>query len=534
MLLFPEDPVAAAPKILDRSAQIFPQQSGGFVVGPMAELGWGSQAGFVKANLGIVLALPDPQASSSSARCRSAYPRPTSIRACASSTCAPRSSASSRPITSAHLSLANSKIAAITVLGRHRPADPLERRRGFALSVGGFFPKYTPPPELADLQRIASQLSPPVAWLKCAPKPTSRSPATPCSSAASVRFSADLGVGRGKAWLGVDALFQWSPRFYFIFLVDAGIEIKAFGETVAGVTFHGELSGMQPWHLEGHARPTILFWDVERRHRADRMGRRDTSTAPAVSPAGGRGRSARRDDERGRRNCPPAPTRWRASSRTTPRRCSCIRSASLEVKQLSRPARDRDRSHRLEPGDVAPRESRQSQGRRHRRRRGVACDGPVRARPLHQHAQDEQASSPTSRSFRAACGSSREPARASAPRVGDYAWEHRLSARGVRAAITALWQLPSARRVSRSRTDAVAQAARMRGNPYCCRRRQRRVGAVTVEPRGEWRSGAWTTGARSPAPAEAMTRHRAQRFCDELAASARQRDGMVRPRVVLA
>ena len=40
---------------------VFPAQQGGFVVGPIAELGWGSQAGFVKARIGIVLSLPDPK-----------------------------------------------------------------------------------------------------------------------------------------------------------------------------------------------------------------------------------------------------------------------------------------------------------------------------------------------------------------------------------------------------------------------------------------------------------------------------------------
>src|SRR6516164_6050273 len=37
-LLFPDDPIAAAPKILDRLGAIFPFLAGGFVVGPIAEL----------------------------------------------------------------------------------------------------------------------------------------------------------------------------------------------------------------------------------------------------------------------------------------------------------------------------------------------------------------------------------------------------------------------------------------------------------------------------------------------------------------
>jgi len=38
---------------------------------------------------------------------------------------------------------------------------------------------------------------------------------TPCSSAGRSRSRPISAVVEGKAWLGVDALFQWSPRFYF-------------------------------------------------------------------------------------------------------------------------------------------------------------------------------------------------------------------------------------------------------------------------------------------------------------------------------
>ena len=60
-VLFPDDPVAEAPKILDQVAHVFPPHEGGFVVGPIVELGWGSQAKIVEAKIGVILALPDPK-----------------------------------------------------------------------------------------------------------------------------------------------------------------------------------------------------------------------------------------------------------------------------------------------------------------------------------------------------------------------------------------------------------------------------------------------------------------------------------------
>ena len=58
--MFPADPVAAAPAILNTLQTVFPLQKDGFVVGPMIKVGWGRPISFATATLGIVLSLPDP------------------------------------------------------------------------------------------------------------------------------------------------------------------------------------------------------------------------------------------------------------------------------------------------------------------------------------------------------------------------------------------------------------------------------------------------------------------------------------------
>ena len=266
MLLFPEDPVASAPKILDRLAQVFPPQPGGFVIGPMLELGWGSQAGFVKARLGVVLALPDPrivilgalQIGVPSADIDPKL-RIVDLRAEIFGEITP-------DYFLLIVSLAGSKIAGISVSGDIGLLIRWGGGAAFALSAGGFHPKYTPPPELGDLKRIALQMAPPVPILKVRAEAYFAVTGNSIQFGGGVWFSADLGVVSGEAWLTVDALFQWAPRIYFVFLVECGVTIKAFGATVAGVTFRGELvrhtavasrrpcRGQDPV-LEGQARP---------------------------------------------------------------------------------------------------------------------------------------------------------------------------------------------------------------------------------------------------------------------------------------
>jgi hypothetical protein len=283
-ILFPSDPIAAAPKMLDRIGKIFPKSDGAVVVGPIAELGWGSQTGFVKAKIGIMLALPDPMLVILGVA-NVVVPSPevpenlriVDLHAELMVVITPEYAL-------VRVSLVKSKIAQMTVSGDFALFIRWLGGAEFVISAGGFFPKFTPPPEVAGLRRITIELSPPIKWITVRAEAYFAITANTVQFGGKVTIIADLGVVGGKAWIGLDALFQWSPRFYFIFLIDAGIEITAFGETVAGVTFRGELSGMKPWRLEGHASVEILFWDVDFDLGPIEWGDKDTSIAAEVSP----------------------------------------------------------------------------------------------------------------------------------------------------------------------------------------------------------------------------------------------------------
>ncbi len=138
-VLFPEDPVSEAPKLLEKVAHVFPARDGGFVVGPIVELGWGSQAKFVELKLGVVLALPDPAVVILGAL----RVRPPVKDAPITDLRADLFVA----ITPDHLlvfaSLRDSKIAGFTVEGDLGLYVQWAGEGGFELSVGGFHPEYT-------------------------------------------------------------------------------------------------------------------------------------------------------------------------------------------------------------------------------------------------------------------------------------------------------------------------------------------------------------------------------------------------------
>src|SRR5690606_9079797 len=58
-VLFPTDPVADAPEIIDTFSAIFTPAEGRYVFGPVVQIGWGTPA-LITAELGIVIELPDP------------------------------------------------------------------------------------------------------------------------------------------------------------------------------------------------------------------------------------------------------------------------------------------------------------------------------------------------------------------------------------------------------------------------------------------------------------------------------------------
>ena len=283
-LLFPDDPVAQAPKILDKLGAIFPPQPGAFVVGPIALLGWGSQAGFVEAKLGIVLCLPDPKIVLLGA-VEIAVPSPhvkddakiVDLRAEIFGEFTPE-------YLLLLISLNNSKVARIPISGdlglfiRWAGGEP-----AFALSVGGFFPKYKAPAELSDMRRVAIDLSP-AKWLSLRAEGYFAITSNSVQFGGMIRLSADLEVASAKAWLSIDALFQWSPHFYFAVIIDAGIEVKAFGVTVCGVTFHGELEGTRPWRIQGRATVEILWWDVDVDIGPHEWGEREVEPGVQLSP----------------------------------------------------------------------------------------------------------------------------------------------------------------------------------------------------------------------------------------------------------
>ncbi|HWH95694.1 MAG TPA: DUF6603 domain-containing protein [Baekduia sp.] len=253
-VLFPDDPVAEAPKILDQVAKVFPPREGGFVVGPIVELGWGSQAKIVEAKIGLVLSLPDPKIILLGAvRVRA----PSKLTPVTDFRCEVYGE-----ITADRLlliaSLRDSKIAGIAISGDLGLLIQWGGGGDFALSVGGFHPAYTPPDALKSLERLTMDLSPP-AVVKIIIKAYFAVTAGAVMAGVRGDLNADVGVASAHAWLQLDMIFRWVPRFGFAINLEFGIDIEVFGCSFASISFKGSLEGTAPWKIEGTATVDVWF-----------------------------------------------------------------------------------------------------------------------------------------------------------------------------------------------------------------------------------------------------------------------------------
>jgi hypothetical protein len=256
-IMFPPDPVAAAPAILSTLEAVLPLEHGAIVIGPMIEIGWGRPVSFLTAQLGVILSLPDPRIVIIG-RVRIALPAPElpiiDLRATVYG-----------EITPDHLLvlvlLDGSRIATFTVFGS---IGILLRWGGspeIAVSAGGFHPRYDPPRELTGMQRLGMDLSPPAIL-------TLRSEAYFAVTSNSVQLGsriemgADLDVAEISGHFGFDALIVFAPHFMFLAQVGIGLTVRVSGQTVGGVQMQLDLSGPAPWRAHGSAEVEILLATV--------------------------------------------------------------------------------------------------------------------------------------------------------------------------------------------------------------------------------------------------------------------------------
>jgi hypothetical protein len=253
-ILFPVDVVANAPRIISDLQRVFPAQSGLFLVGPMAELGWGTPT-LISLELGLMLDLPRPIVVIVGIL-RAALP------------------ADEIPILFLQVSfvgiidfgagrfqfdasLYDSHVLSFPLTGDMAVRVYWKADANLLLTVGGFNPAYTPPPmNLPQLARLAIVLF--------QGNPSVRAEAYFAITSNTVQFGArfevsySLSVFSVNGFLALDVLINFEP-FHFVADVAGMIAVKTGGHALFSIQLQLTLEGPTPWHAKGQASFEIGF-----------------------------------------------------------------------------------------------------------------------------------------------------------------------------------------------------------------------------------------------------------------------------------
>jgi hypothetical protein len=254
-ILFIEDPVKNAARVVSTLDRVFPLAPDRLLIGPLAEISWGSPP-IVKIRLALLLEIPQPVRAALLAALSALLPDEED------------------PVVELHVdaigvldlgrgelaldaSLHHSRLLEFTLTGDMALRLNWGYAPTFLLSVGGFHPKFTPPAGLRPLNRVALTLT-------GSDNPRVRFETYLALTSNTIQMGARVTVYAEAAGFGVDgggafdALIQWSP-----FAVDVSFQawVRIFGPTgtLLAAQLAVEVAGPQPWHVTGVAEFHFLF-----------------------------------------------------------------------------------------------------------------------------------------------------------------------------------------------------------------------------------------------------------------------------------
>ena len=265
-VLFPQNVIENASRILSDLNQVFPVQPERFIFGPMARLGWGTPT-LITIDLGLLIEIPDPVRVLILGVVRATLPDEKARLLQLQVNFLGVIDFEAQRL-SFDASLYDSKLLTYTLSGDMAVRLSWGAEPDFLLSVGGFHPSYQPPPlNLPVLRRLSLQLiagDNPRMTLETYFAVTSNT----VQFGAKIELLAKAGSFSVYGFLSFDVLFQFNP-FYFIALISAKLALRAGGSEIASISIDFTLEGPTPWHAKGTAKLKIC-WFLTIKVRFDR------------------------------------------------------------------------------------------------------------------------------------------------------------------------------------------------------------------------------------------------------------------------
>ncbi len=257
-IMFPQDVVANAQKIISDLKTYFPVEEGKFLIGPMAKIGWGTPT-LISISLGIIIEIPGNIAILGVIKI--ALPDEEAALLILQVNFIGAIEFDKERLWF-FASMFGSRVLFITIDGEMGLLIAWGGSAEFVSSIGGFHPVFNPPPlPFPNPVRISFNILN-ESWGKV------RVMGYFAVTSNTVQFGARVEIYFGFSALSVnghiafDALFQFSP-FYFIIAISASFSVKVFGAGLFSVRVKMSLEGPTPWRVKGTGSISILFFDID-------------------------------------------------------------------------------------------------------------------------------------------------------------------------------------------------------------------------------------------------------------------------------
>jgi hypothetical protein len=257
-VMFPQDIIANAPRIISDLRAFFPPQQDMFLIGPMAKIGWGTPT-LLSVSLGIILEIPSINITILGV-IKVVLPTEEADILRLQVNFIGRLEPANKLLWF-YAELYDSRVLFITLEGGMGLLVRWGDQANFVVSVGGFHPRYNPPPlPFPSPPRLAvSILNESYARIRVEAYFAVTSNSVQFGAHAELFFGLDEFCIEGH--LGFDALFQFDP-FFFSFGLSISLSVKVFGIGLFSVGFSGLLEGPTPWHIEGRGSISVLFFSI--------------------------------------------------------------------------------------------------------------------------------------------------------------------------------------------------------------------------------------------------------------------------------
>jgi hypothetical protein len=277
-ILFPEDPILNANKIITDSETVFPIHEGRFIIGPMVKLGW--LGNVVIADIAVVIELPSPIMIAILGQITAALPEKSLAKIVINLDVLGVVDIAKKSL-AIDATLYDSKIVQYDLSGDSALRLTWGSNPVFALALGGFHPKFDPPPNFPSLRRLTLQMRSQSDFeLSCTVYNALTS--NTLQLGARLQLHAEACGAALDGHISMDTLITWSP-FEFEVDIDGGVSASFHGHDIASVHLSVDLSGPTPWHAKGKAKVSVLCWDVTA-HFSKTWGEDDRPSSPAIDP----------------------------------------------------------------------------------------------------------------------------------------------------------------------------------------------------------------------------------------------------------